>query len=638
MPRNGSGVYSLPGGSLATTGTTVTASTHNTPLNDLVTDANDPRPIVAGGTGGTTPDAARKNLGVLFFEDRSDLITWWGANGSGVDDGVILWDGTAAYKVDSASTDISDASGLTAFGDWKPEHHKENTTPGTTNMNSAISAQLADLADPNISAGSGSLAHPNIRQKVKPWLLGTGSPLYRISAMDDIRLGGVFDQNTSGGRAIGFEGAVNGFVFSGLDIRPSGFGLSIKSGNGTGGWVENGVVMDLKVIGGDTTADVGVTVDGDARNIVFVGGLIKNIQRSDGGGNDGHGFAIAGDAGDAATTNDAENILILGYVFDDINGEVIHIEDAIKRAGLSFCVARNTPRGIEVTNDNVPSGLQFVGNHFAGMTEYFATFAGTGSTENVNLSYSVFDGDGATPTVAYAARVNQNDTKNFNLDRIMFLNMTHTGGAFYSNAKGPFQLRGLIFDGVTNDCITLDEDDAVAVISGSTFNNSGTGIVTTSTARNSPDDLRGVLVKSDNTFEAVTNVVEKANAAGVIGDQRVMSPVLDSDDASNTIMFVAQRKGYLTGVTRLLAAAGGSGASNSTVTLYKTNSGGSTALWSGSIPRTGSQYDAFLWGAENSAITDNTFAAGDVIRLACDGVENASTLFHIQLDFFYYND
>jgi microcystin-dependent protein len=38
MPRNGSGVYSLPAGYLATTGQAATASQHNTPLEDLASE------------------------------------------------------------------------------------------------------------------------------------------------------------------------------------------------------------------------------------------------------------------------------------------------------------------------------------------------------------------------------------------------------------------------------------------------------------------------------------------------------------------------------------------------------------------------------------------------------------------------
>lgn len=62
MPRNGSGVYSLPAGYTAVTGETAAATQHNSPLEDLKTDMNTARPIVAGGTGATTAAAARDNL------------------------------------------------------------------------------------------------------------------------------------------------------------------------------------------------------------------------------------------------------------------------------------------------------------------------------------------------------------------------------------------------------------------------------------------------------------------------------------------------------------------------------------------------------------------------------------------------
>lgn len=76
MARNGSGVYSLPVGYLATTGATATAAQHNTPLEDLETDMNTARPVVAGGTGATNASAARDNLGVTTeISSRADGTT-----------------------------------------------------------------------------------------------------------------------------------------------------------------------------------------------------------------------------------------------------------------------------------------------------------------------------------------------------------------------------------------------------------------------------------------------------------------------------------------------------------------------------------------------------------------------------------
>jgi len=76
LARNGSGTYSLPVGYEATTGGTATATQHNAPLEDLATDMNTPRPVVAGGTGATNAENARSNLGVTgVISDISDGTT-----------------------------------------------------------------------------------------------------------------------------------------------------------------------------------------------------------------------------------------------------------------------------------------------------------------------------------------------------------------------------------------------------------------------------------------------------------------------------------------------------------------------------------------------------------------------------------
>jgi hypothetical protein len=64
MPRNGSGIYSLPSGYLAETGELILADQHNDPLEDIRDDLNAARPVVAGGTGSTTASGARSNLSV----------------------------------------------------------------------------------------------------------------------------------------------------------------------------------------------------------------------------------------------------------------------------------------------------------------------------------------------------------------------------------------------------------------------------------------------------------------------------------------------------------------------------------------------------------------------------------------------
>jgi hypothetical protein len=69
MPRNGSGVYSLPAGSTVTNGDTSDATDLNSPLADLESDANAIRPIVAGGTGADNVADAQVELGLEIGAD-----------------------------------------------------------------------------------------------------------------------------------------------------------------------------------------------------------------------------------------------------------------------------------------------------------------------------------------------------------------------------------------------------------------------------------------------------------------------------------------------------------------------------------------------------------------------------------------
>ena len=63
MPRDASNVYHVPPGSDGTPNTVISSARYNTLIHDLESDANNPRPIVAGGTGSSTPQTAIAALG-----------------------------------------------------------------------------------------------------------------------------------------------------------------------------------------------------------------------------------------------------------------------------------------------------------------------------------------------------------------------------------------------------------------------------------------------------------------------------------------------------------------------------------------------------------------------------------------------
>lgn len=105
MPRSPSGVYSAPPGTTAVSGQTISSAAYNSLKDDLVQDANTPRPVVAGGTGANNEEAARENLGVYGRSLRVDTsgITV----GPSDDNQVIDFTGTGTLITDPAG-DLGD--------------------------------------------------------------------------------------------------------------------------------------------------------------------------------------------------------------------------------------------------------------------------------------------------------------------------------------------------------------------------------------------------------------------------------------------------------------------------------------------------------------------------------------------------
>lgn len=66
MPRDGSGVYSKPANTTPSANDTIESAKFNALMDDIATDLNTDRPIVAGGTGASNAADARTNLGLAI--------------------------------------------------------------------------------------------------------------------------------------------------------------------------------------------------------------------------------------------------------------------------------------------------------------------------------------------------------------------------------------------------------------------------------------------------------------------------------------------------------------------------------------------------------------------------------------------
>lgn len=183
LARNASDVYSLPAGSTVTDGTIILASQHNTPLNDIAADLNLARPIVAGGTAGTTIAEALTNLKLSTAPRRvtaggtADAITLTtGASFTALVTGMTF---TFVATGPNTGTTTINTDGLgavtakTLAGADLPENYIGTSHPTTIVYNGTnwiVSPEpgylyLADLGPfyaPNCQAGAMSLAFINV--------------------------------------------------------------------------------------------------------------------------------------------------------------------------------------------------------------------------------------------------------------------------------------------------------------------------------------------------------------------------------------------------------------------------------------------------------------------------------------------
>lgn len=132
MARDGGGTYSLPAG-LPSNGDTSDVADIVTPLQDIETDLNTDRPIVAGGTGASTAKGARTNL---LFTKGSDIASasalTLGADGN-------YFDVTGTTAITSIATwNVGDTVRLHFDGALTLTHHATDLIlPGAANITTA---------------------------------------------------------------------------------------------------------------------------------------------------------------------------------------------------------------------------------------------------------------------------------------------------------------------------------------------------------------------------------------------------------------------------------------------------------------------------------------------------------------------
>lgn len=107
MPRTGD-IYAPPAGTKGTPDTTIQSAKYNAFVDDLTLDANNARPVTAGGTGATNATLARSNLGA---DNASNLLSGTVADAR--------LPSTMAGKVFSTSVGIGQAAGGTNFNNGK---------------------------------------------------------------------------------------------------------------------------------------------------------------------------------------------------------------------------------------------------------------------------------------------------------------------------------------------------------------------------------------------------------------------------------------------------------------------------------------------------------------------------------------
>lgn len=496
----------------------------------------------------------------------------------------------------------------------------------------ALRAWLDNLPPFGLIFVSGAIGHPDAPDAITYRLRSASDgPTLRLANVARARLdGGRIRHEFDGGFAVLADGAVAGARIDGLAVEAAGFGITFKAGSGAdpAAWAEGMTLSGVSVEGIGATGRGGIKFDGNTRGVIVSDSAVSGMHRST-QDRIAHSYGVAGALSDPPNAHDSYAVAWLGCLsWRNAGGAAFHAEDATRGVSWSWSISLGDKQGIEIILDHGPIGHRYVGDIVADCPGYFVEATGKGgSLRDSVIAFNVWIAS-AGPVVQDAHLViggpgssgiyyTGNAHLDFSLPAVRF------------NLDGPVWCSQNQFRDVPGACYSFERDDVHAVIDGEHFASDG------AIAGSTKPGPRGIVVTSRNAFRGCP--VVKDRSANIIGDKAVTSGEFDASIACERLLFVADRAGWITGITRIATSAGGGGTENGRFRLLRRSPAGEQVLLDRHVSRWQTAGAATLW---HGGLPDlvNRFEPGDLLFLACNGAADAPSRAVVQVDFFTFSD